>query len=140
MTWTLEYSSKLQVIELVYTGRTTGLDLRESTSKAIALGKEQSSSMFLVDATEIELTVSTFDLYDLPTHQYPAMNLDRQSHVAVVLPKQSKEQEDARFYETACINRGWLVKLFPDCAEGIEWLTGTVPLTTRMQATADPRR
>lgn len=75
MTWTLEYSSKLQVIELVYTGRTTGLDLRESTSKAIALGKEQSSSMFLVDATEIELTVSTFDLYDLPTHQYPAMNL-----------------------------------------------------------------
>jgi hypothetical protein len=125
MAWTLEHSSKLRVIELVCTGRTTGLDLREATSKAIALGKEQGSSMFLVDATEIELTASTFDLYDLPGRQYPAENLARQSHVAVVLPKRPKERKDAEFYETACVNRGWLVKLFPNRDEGIEWLTGT---------------
>jgi hypothetical protein len=125
MTWTLEYSNKLRVIKLVYTGRTTGLDLQESTFKAIALSKEQGSLMFLVDSTEIELTASTFNLYDLPDRQYLAENLDRKSHVAVVLPRRPKEQEDARFYETACVNRGWFVMLFPNCDEGIEWLTGT---------------
>jgi hypothetical protein len=125
MTQILGYKSKLRIIELVYTGNTTGLDLRESTSKAIALDKEKGSLKFLVDATEIELTASIFDLYDLPARHYHEENLDRQSHVAVILPKRPKEQKDAQFYETACVNRGWFVKLVSNREEGIDWLMGT---------------
>ena len=124
MAWTLECDSKLRIIELVYTGRTTGVDLQESTLKAIAMGKEEGFLNFLVDATEIVLLGSIFDLLDLPVRQYPAANLYYQGRVAVVLPKRPKEQQDARFYETACVNRGWLVKLFPNRDEGIAWLTG----------------
>jgi hypothetical protein len=62
MKWKLEYNGTLKIIELAYRGRNRGQDLRESTSKAIALGKEQGTSRFLVDATEIELSAPTFDL------------------------------------------------------------------------------
>lgn len=124
MTWTLDCNSQLRIIELVYTGRTSGMDLQESTSKAIAMGKEKGCLMFFVDATEIVVSGSIFDLLDLPARQYPAANLYHQGRIAVVLPKRPKEQEDARFYETACVNRGWAVKLFPNRDEGIEWLTG----------------
>jgi hypothetical protein len=122
MKWKLEYNETLEIIELAYRGRNTGQDLRESTSKAVALGKEQGISRFLVDATEIELSAPTFDLYDLPA-QYEAEGADRRGRLALVLPKLPKEKKDAEFYETVCNNRGWNVRSFPKPDEAIRWLT-----------------
>ena len=125
MNWTLDYNNMLRAIELVYTGRITGPDLRETTSKAIVLIKEHGNADALVDATEIELTASLFDLYDLPAHQYVVEGLNYRTRVAVVLPTLPKERKDVLFYETACVNRGWLVRSFPNRSDAIEWLTGT---------------
>jgi hypothetical protein len=88
------------------------------------LSKDHDNAGVLVDATEIELTASTFDLYDLPAHQYVVDGIDHRTGVAVVQPKSRKEQEAAQFYETACVNRGWRVRLFPNRDEAIKWLMG----------------
>lgn len=124
MKWTLNYNGALSIVEVVYTGRNTGQDLRESTSEAIALSKTQGCLKFFVDATDIELGATLFDLYDLPATQYKSENLDRRSRAALVLPKLPKEQEDAKFYEIACSNQGWKVKSFLTRDEAIDWLKG----------------
>jgi hypothetical protein len=124
--WTLEYNSTLRIVEIVLAGSITGPDLQESTSKAIALSKDQGiPAAFLVDATELELAASIVDLYDLPAQQYFAEGADLRNRLALVLPQSPKARRDARFYETACVNRGWNVKSFPNRDEAIEWLTCT---------------
>jgi len=125
MAYTLEYNRTLNIVELVYTGRFTAEESRESTSKAIALGKEHGDADALVDATEVELGVSIFDLFDLPSRQYVAENMNHRIRVAVVSPRLPKDKEAVEFYETACFNRGWRVRLFPSRVDAIGWLTGT---------------
>jgi hypothetical protein len=125
MKWKLEYTRIQRNVKdhrASVQGRNRGQDLRESTSEAIALGKEQGTSRFLVDATEIELSAPTFDLYDLPA-QYEAEGADRRGCLALVLPKLPKEKKDEEFYETVCNNRGWNVRSFPKPDEAIRWLT-----------------
>ncbi len=125
MTWTLEYVSTLRIIELVFAGRTTGPDIKEATTKGIALTKEHGILEILIDITEMEWAASTTDVYDLPVNQYIAENFDRRSRLALVLSKLTKEKEVGLFYETVCTNYGWHVQSFPNRDEAIEWLTGT---------------
>ena len=126
MTWTVTHNSKLQIIEVVYTGITSGEDLQESTSKAIAMTKEFGISEVLVEITDITLDVTTMDIFKLPAHQYRTEQLDYRTHVALILPCREKERQDALFYETVCLNRGWLVRTFETRDESIAWLKGQV--------------
>jgi hypothetical protein len=123
MTWTLEYNRTLRIVDVVFAGITSGRDLQEATTKCILLGKEQDTVQFLVDAAELELFAPLVDIIDLPDKQYVMEGLDRLSRVALVSPRSPKAKEAAYFYETACINRGWSVRLFPKRDDAIEWLT-----------------
>jgi hypothetical protein len=125
MAYTLDYNRTLKIVELVYTGPYTAAESRESTSRAIALGKEHGDANALVDATEAELAISIVDLLDLPDTQYNAQDMSRKIRVAVLPPRKPESEEDARFYETACLNRGWQVRLFTSRDDAIEWLTET---------------
>jgi hypothetical protein len=125
MTWTLEYNRTLRIVDLVFSGITSGRDLQEATTKCILLGKEQGAVQYLVDAEELELFAPLVDIIDLPDKQYVVEGLDRLSRVALVNPKSSKAKEAAYFYETVCINRGWNVRLFPKRDDAIEWLTAS---------------
>jgi hypothetical protein len=125
MAYTLRFNPTLRIVELVFTGRYTAQVSRESTSKAIALGKEHGDVDALVDASKAELAVSLFDLLDLPARQYDRESMNRRIRVAVVPPSLPNDLELAQFYETACLNRGWQVQLFPNRKDAIEWLTGT---------------
>ena len=125
MTWRLEFNSTLRIIDLVYVGHVTGPEMKEATTKAIALGKEKGILEVLVDGMEVDLGPSTTDLFELPDKQYPAEGKSRQSRIALVLPKSPELIKAARFYETACLNRGWCVQLFPNRDEAIQWLTST---------------
>ena len=124
MAYTLKYNHTLKIVELEYTGLFTAQESRESTSRAIALGKEHGDADALVDAMEAELSISIVDLLDLPSRQYVVNDMNRRIRVAVVPPKLPKDREDAQFFETACLNRGWQVRLFPCRVDAIEWLKG----------------
>ena len=125
MTWAVEYNSALRIVDIAFTGITSGRDLQEATTKCISLGKERGTVHFLVDTEKLELLAPLVDILDLPDKQYVAEGLDRLSRVAVVHPRSPKGQEAAQFYKTVCINRGWSVQLFPNRDEAIEWLTAT---------------
>lgn len=125
MAYTLEFNRSLGIVELSYTGLFTAQESEESTARAIALGKDHGDADALVDATEVEIDVSIADLLDLPNRQYAAQGMNRRVRVAVVSPKRRQDQEAVKFYETACFNRGWNVRLFTSRDDGIEWLMRT---------------
>jgi len=124
MSWEIKNGRSPGVIELVYRGLTTGNDLRTATSECISLGNESGTTRFLVDAFEMELAASFVDLFELPQRQYTDEKLTRKSLIAVIRPVSDKSREAAQFYETACQNRGWSVRLFPDRQGALDWLLG----------------
>ena len=44
--------------------------------------------------------------------------------MAVLLAADPEAQEAAQFYQLACTNRGWPVKLFTDRQNAVDWLLG----------------
>jgi hypothetical protein len=124
MTWEIKSDRSLGVIELIYHGLTTGNELRKATSECISLGKETGTTRFLVDTTGMEIAASYADLFDLPQRHYSDENLTRMSLIAVIRPVSGKTGEAAQFYETACQNRGWAVRLFSGRQSALEWLLG----------------
>ena len=127
MTWTATYNQSLQIVEIVYTGRTNSSDLQEGTSRSILLGKENNTTLFLVDATELKLTASLIDIYNLPDKQYLSEGVDRVSRIAVIRPRSPRSQEAAQFYETVCHNRGWTAKVVATRDEALDWLLDRIP-------------
>ena len=124
MSWTVEFNGKSGIIEIVYVGHSTGADLRESTTKGIALTNELGVFDVLVDSTELEAPPLT-DIYDLPAKQYDAEGLSRRIRIALIQPKLPSALKATEFYENACVNRGWRVRSFANRDAAIEWLIDT---------------
>ena len=54
--------------------------------------------------------------------RYWQEEFDRRSRVAVILPTAASTLKGALFYETACQNRGWNARVFPDRQSAMDWL------------------
>ena len=123
MPWTVEYDSELGIVDGRYVGRVTDDDFKEATAKAIGLARANNTNRFLIDDSEWEGGASVLGLLELP-EIHEELEADRASRAALVLPPPSRAAEvrDAQFYETACRNRGWYVRVFPTREEAIEWL------------------
>ena len=126
MPYTINHNTSLGVIELTYSGRITGADLKEATSKCISLGKQTGTTKFLVDEVGMDLAASTVDLYDLPNKQYADEEANRQAQVAIILPASKEARKAVQFYEIACQNCGWFVRVFSERQTAINWLTGNI--------------
>ena len=114
------------MIELTLSGIVTGNELRESTSRCIAMQKELDIKSFIVHADNSEIFASRFDLHDIVENQYYEEGLDRDSRIAIVLPSSITAREAAIFYEAVSRNRGWNVQTLPDRQTALAWLTETV--------------
>ena len=125
MPWSYERNVTLGVVEVVYSGTVSAGDLRESTETCIGLEKQEGLNRFLVDATDMTLDpdASLLDIFNLPAAQYEEQEADRQGRLAVYVSESSKSVDVVRFYETACVNRGWMVKMFFARQDAVEWLT-----------------
>ena len=122
MPWTVDYDGESGIVVVVYRGTSVGRDLRDASSAAIALGKTHGSWRFLIDASEGSFAVAPIALLNLAAKQFPAEDVDRGSRMALLLPSAPKDRELARFYETVCLNRDWLVQSFDDRDAARRWL------------------
>ncbi len=50
------------------------------------------------------------------------LGLPRSLREALVLPPGSMTAADVQFYEDACRNRGWNMRIFPDREHALAWL------------------
>lgn len=139
MPFTYEHNRTLQIVEVWYSGKVTARDLQEATSQLIALEKEPCVNRFLVDAEAAEFSASLADLFNLPTKQYIEEGAERSGRVACLLPTSPKEKQAMEFYETVCRNRGWMVQVFAQRQDAIDWLTGSASANKPTQATVSTR-
>ena len=123
MSYSVDYNSALGLVEFAFVGRVTGKEFREATIVGLDLARKSKTNLFLIDDSELEDAGSVGDLYELPA-LYQELGFERSSKGALVLPaKSAMAAQDAEFWETVCINRGWIVKSFTSREEAINWLT-----------------
>ena len=122
MSWNINYSEELGIIEITYTGDVTGFDLLEATAARISMQKETGATLVLADASQSLDGPPTMDLYNLPDRIYPDHESRRDTRIAFILPKHKNSRELATFFQTAARNRGWIIELFEDRKSALSWL------------------
>ena len=122
MGWEVKYIDSTGIIEVIYSGHITRLDLEQAVKKRIDVQLQTGSTLILADATNVESGPKTIDLFDLPDEIYPEHYASRKSIIAFVLPGSGKPREIGRFYKIASQNRGWIVEEFDDRQSAIDWL------------------
>ena len=116
------------MVTVVFSGAVSGTDLRDATVAAAALGQKHGVMRFLVDGMGILRLARELELFALPARMYDELGLDRSElRIAIVIPPADDLQQIVRFYETACLNRGWRVKVFAAFEPAVAWLGGTPP-------------
>jgi hypothetical protein len=122
MPWTVQPVGKLGIIEVRLSGDFTSEEMKLSTVQALGLGREAGIVRYLVDAADLGATPPVADILQLPATGYASLGLDRQSRIAITLPRNQEARAAAQFYETACLNRGWNVKLHATRDAAVAWL------------------
>ena len=123
MSWNIRYIKEPGIIEIIYSGEVTGMDIREATEKRISLQKETGATRVLADASQSLGGPSTMEIYDLPDKIYPEYKSRRDTRIAFILPAHQRSKELAHFFQTAAKNRGWLIELFKNREDALFWLT-----------------
>ena len=122
MSWSVKYDPAQNIIVEVYRGITTAEDLRGAIAERIAIEEKTGAKNILVDILDIELAANTIEIFSLPNNFYNEVKASLNSRISLVVPADHRVKEAARFFETACVNRGWNVKIFAERKSAIEWL------------------
>ena len=121
MTWDVRYLDDTNIIYIVNKGASTNQDYEEQTIKALELAKEHNTHLFLTDNSEATNKAAILEIFYLPA-LYDKLGAYKINKLGVIVPNTPYKNEDYKFYETLCKNRGWNVKLFHDKDDAIEWL------------------
>ncbi len=123
MPWRVFYNSTTDIVEIINEGIFTSEDLFAEVTAGYDLAMEKGTLKFLVDTTKREkLKASVFDFFKVPK-MFSKMPELRKARIAVILPIGKNYDEGVRFFETVCLNRGYLVHTFKAREEAEEWLT-----------------
>ncbi len=123
MAWHLEYHEQLRVVILAFEGDSSADDVRRSSLAVISMLKDRGAGKILTDFAQAQrVDVTTIDITLLPS-DYREMGLPAPFTEAVVAPVQCRMHEDAKFYETVCVNRGNMVRVFETRDAALAWLT-----------------
>lgn len=121
MPWSVNYDAELGIVCVVNSGRVTADEFKAGALEIIALSKKHRTGLLLIDDSELELIVSTNEIFEMPQF-YEDAHASRRGRWALIQPTCGQARKEIKFYETVCRNRGWLVKRFSDRQEAIDWL------------------
>ena len=122
MPWNLQLHHDAELIELTYSGIVTPDALIDAFTTAAKLAKENNILLFLADCLDMLGGHSVVDLYSLIA-LFETLDIAPRSREALILPNLKASLQDVSFYETACLNRGYNVKVFKARQEALAWLT-----------------
>ena len=127
MSFKVEYNNDTGIVESTFSDSISIEELYMETNQCIAIGKEHSSIKFLCDASNATVDISIFYVIEL-AKVHNEEKLPRNAKIAVVQPIENRSKQFANFYETACINRGWNAKVFPNRQLALKWLLDSPPI------------
>lgn len=92
----------------------------ETLKKVISKLNEHNCNRCIFDHRATSVIARTMGSYNRP-ELYWDLGLKHSVKMAIVLRELNN---DLRFYETVCVNRGWRVKIFNDYDAAVDWLAG----------------
>lgn len=118
MPWSLSLTGDSPWVELVYHGVVPLHELVESFEALMV--QCQGRTLFLADCTRLEGQPSPLDLLHL-IERFDTTPQGRQFREAILVPM-GQAADAVRFYETACLNRGFQVRVFEHRQDAEAWL------------------
>ncbi len=122
MPWEARYLAAERLVESSYSGRVAPAELWDAASSAARLAAQRGTDRFLTDLSRMEDGHSLVDISET-VRGYETLGIPHTMREALVVPAAAASSERARFYETACLNRGWNVRIFGDRDRALAWLT-----------------
>lgn len=121
MPYEVKLNADDQIIDLTYSGIVTPSELKTAFDEALLISLQNGIQTFFADCTTMVGGHSVIDLYFLIS-LYESCGLPRGSKEALLLPSLKSSAEEVKFYETACLNQGYNIKIFTDSNEAFTWL------------------
>lgn len=90
----------------------------ETLKKTVKLSQEYSCKKLLFDHRKANVIAETMEGYDRPS-VYAGIGLHRLTKLATLV---REVDDNLKFYETVCVNRGWSMKVFDDYDAAVAWL------------------
>lgn len=117
----IDYERQIDVMTITLSGRLTLARMRDLTREVLARARENPTRRFLVDSSRLEETMPVTDIISMIA-DYSIAGVDHGIRIAAIKPTLTRLHDDFRFFETACLNRGFNVRLFPSRSEALGWL------------------
>ena len=121
MSLEIKFNNEYGIVESIFSNNVTNEELLRETKECIALAKENNSTLFLCDASNGISRMSIIHVFNLEKIHVKD-KLNRISKIAIIEPSSKESKKFVGFYETACLNRGWNVKIFPERQSALVWL------------------
>jgi hypothetical protein len=121
MPWHARAHPELPIVELTLSGTLTSAELSDVVAGTLALASSHKRTRFLADCVALEGGHSFIDLY-FAAGVVAATDIAYALKEAIILPGYAPSAEQARFWETACINRGITVRVFAERDTALAWL------------------
>ena len=122
MSWEVCYLDEQKIILVKNQGHLTYQDFSDEINAIVSLTEKHQAYKIVVDDTEMSTSIGTIDIYSFPK-LYEGAGLSKRCIIAVVVSEDENALADFAFFETVCINRGYLTKTFFSMAEAKVWLT-----------------
>jgi hypothetical protein len=109
-------------VESVYAGVVRPDELERAVLLAVDLARQSGVFRFYTDLTGLTGGHSVGDLFALVA-ALEQLGLPRTLREAIVMSGSALAAQEVRFYEDACRNRGWNIRIFPDRERALTWLS-----------------
>lgn len=121
MPFKIETAAKPERIEVTYSGTITDVEFRNAITEFIRFNAEKKCLLVLTDLREMTVTPSVLNVYD-SINMFEKMGIDNRTSEALILPENKFVEKNVRFYENACLNRGYNVRIFYNREDALQWL------------------
>ncbi|MBE2217105.1 MAG: STAS/SEC14 domain-containing protein [Ignavibacteria bacterium] len=121
MPFKIEIHTHPERIEVTYYGKVTEEELRLAIKEFMDKKGGSEYLLVLTDCLGITTSPSVLDVYER-INMYEKLGIDTETKEAILIPSDQIVVENVKFYETACLNRGYNVRIFENRQEAIDWL------------------
>ncbi len=121
MAWQMRYNDTDHIIEIVYSDMVSHAEIIESAREGAVISGHTGCHLFLLKFDTVHTGPPAYQLIDQIDH-FHTIGVSRKVRLAILLPAKKEIREGLMFYETACLNRGYLVKVFQKTEEAKQWL------------------
>lgn len=121
----MPYSIKFEIsprrIEVEYSGTVTDDEFNQAINDFVNFNKDKNCLLVLTDLTEMKVTPSILNVYN-SINTFEKMGIDNRTSEALILEQNKFVESNIKFYENACQNRGYNVRIFYNREDALKWL------------------